>query len=165
VIRQASDHPEQHRELLFRQEVDLKVQMISAVALAAHAVLCDQDEGRDQHALERDDEREQSVRIRIESQPCWRSRVSDCPDPEQQDMEDPESEAAGNRGDAIADPLLPASLAMRVPLDLHDRMNVGRRRPIGPVRVCPGLRSHNMESPERAAANRDTTAIHLASRS
>jgi hypothetical protein len=54
---------------LFAQQVHLQLQMVTLIALRGHPVLLDEDERRDQHALERGDERQQTIRVGIETHP------------------------------------------------------------------------------------------------
>lgn len=60
-VRYAAQEFEHQRHSLFGEHADLQVQVVAFIALAAHSVLRDEHECRDEHALERNDEREEPI--------------------------------------------------------------------------------------------------------
>src|SRR5688572_26885572 len=128
VIADAAEQLEDGCHFLFREQIDLQVQVIAVIALPAHAVLRDQHERGDQDALHRDDERQQAKRVWIEPEVRRRQRVPTGPTDERDDVGRNEAEAAGKSGDAVAQPISPGLVVQRLPLEVDDRANVFRGR-------------------------------------
>jgi hypothetical protein len=53
--------------LLLRQEIDLKIEVISPLGALVHGVLADQDERRQKHGFEGEDSRQEREWVRIEA--------------------------------------------------------------------------------------------------
>ena len=54
-----------HRHLLFREEADLRVEMVAPVALAAHSILSDENKDGEDDPLGGDDSGQQAKRILV----------------------------------------------------------------------------------------------------
>ena len=65
VLAEFLQHLKNCRQFLFRKHSDLKIQMRSPFGLARHSSLADQDEDSQEHAFERNDERQDAERKRV----------------------------------------------------------------------------------------------------
>src|SRR6476661_4380842 len=70
MLRYFAESPENACRFLFRQQIDLQVEVISPLRLAIHRILTDQDEGRQQHRFKGQDCGQKRKWIGIERPYC-----------------------------------------------------------------------------------------------
>src|ERR671910_2823848 len=98
--------------------------MIALIALPAHPILCDEHERRDQHPLQRYDEREQAKRVWVESQRWRREAVPSDPADHGGGVEKHEHHRADGLADCLPDALAERRAPHGLALDLDDGLDI-----------------------------------------
>jgi hypothetical protein len=101
-------------DLMLRQQADLQVELGASVGRRHHAVLADQDEGRQEDGLQRPDHGQQAEGIGIEGGDGQPAEVDRHPSPDHGQMQVDEDHAAGEGGDPVRQALLGSPAALRL---------------------------------------------------
>jgi hypothetical protein len=98
--------------------------VIALIALPAHPVLCNEHEGRNQHTLQRYDERQQAKRVRVEPQ-RWRREAVPCdPGDHGGRVDGHEHHRADDIADRLSHALAERGAPHRLPFDLDDGLDI-----------------------------------------